>query len=257
MKAHDSGTAARSPAASAAVPRTPAHSHDVAAVLELQAQAGNRAVATLVQRQSIQTASGSFVGDTGGATNNIREEVLPVMDRLHMLWSMPNADYDAEYPAVAAKPAKTALAPGDLPKTIAALKKNEGGSVAPAVSTQFLRASITDGVGEAQKNSATDVQSVLRGLLANELIPGPEYVTEYVAASTGGTLKDAEIPRTIAAITRMKKAAAAGTFRRDLFAGTAPLSAATQADVNLILHPGTTLVRASAEPRRRSRCPRR
>jgi hypothetical protein len=212
-------------------------------MLELQTLVGNRAVAAYVQRQSVQTANGSMVGDAGGGTNNIREEVLPVMDRLHMLWSMPNGDYDVEYPTVAAKPAKTSLTPADIPKTLAALKKNERGQIDPAVCQQFLRTSTSDGVGIGRKNYVVDVHAVQDALLANQLLSAADHAAEHKSpAMFHTTLDDADLPKTIAAIAAMKKSAAAGTFRRDLFAGTAPISAAVRSDVNLILHPGTTLV---------------
>ncbi|HET9647322.1 MAG TPA: hypothetical protein VFP34_03720 [Microlunatus sp.] len=212
-------------------------------MLELQALAGNRAVIRYVQRQSVQTANGSMVGDSGGGTNNIREEVLPVMDRLHMLWSMSNADYDVEYPVVAGKPAKSSLTPADIPKTIAALKKNERGQIDPAVCQQFLRTSITDGVGVGRKNLVFDVHAVQDALLANQLLSAADHAAEHQPpALFHSTLDEANLTKTIAAIAAMKKSAVAGTFRRDLFAGTAPISAAVQSDVNLILHPGTTLV---------------
>ena len=75
-----------------------------ARLLQLQAAAGNRAVTAYVQRQSVQTANGSMVGNAAGGTNNIREEVLAVMDRLHALWSIPSPDHAAEYPIVLSKP---------------------------------------------------------------------------------------------------------------------------------------------------------
>ena len=87
-------------------------------LLQLQSAAGNRAVTAYVQRQSVQTANGSRVGNAAGGTNNIREEVLAVMDRLHALWSIPTPDHAAEYPTVLSKPANTSLAPAEIPKTI-------------------------------------------------------------------------------------------------------------------------------------------
>ncbi|MBK8461072.1 MAG: LysM peptidoglycan-binding domain-containing protein [Micropruina sp.] len=200
-------------------------------------------MAAYVQRQSLQTANGSMVGAGGGPTTNIREDVLPVMDRLHMLWSMSNGDYDAEYPTVVGKPAKSSLPPAAIPRTIAALKTNESGQIDPAVCRQFLRTSIADGVGKGRKNFAFDVHSVQDALLANQLLAPADHLAERKPPPMFRvTLNEADLPKTIAAIARMKKSAAAGTFRRDLFAGTAPISAATQSDVNLILHPGTTVV---------------
>lgn len=234
---------ADAPGSSAAAHGRPSIS-PAARLLELQALAGNQAVNAFVQRQAVQTANGSMVGDAPGGTNNLREEVLPVMDRLHMLWSMPNPDYDAEYPMVAGKAAKTSLTAAEIPRTIAALKKNERGQIDPAVCQQFLRTSISDGVGTGRKNLATDAHAVQDALLANQLLAPADHAAERRSPPFySSTLKEADLPKTIAAIAAMKKAAAAGTFRRDLFAGTSPISAAVQSDVNLILHPGVTLVR--------------
>ncbi len=212
-------------------------------LLQLQSAAGNRAVTAYVQRQSVQTANGSRVGNAAGGTNNIREEVLAVMDRLHALWSIPTPDHAAEYPTVLSKPANTSLAPAEIPKTIAALTKNEQGNLDPAVCQQFLRASISDGVGTGRKNLVVDVYAVQDALVANGLLSAADAKAEHLTpAMWRSTLKESDLPKTIAAIAAMKKSAVAGTFRRDLFAGTAPISTATQSDVNLILHPGITMV---------------
>ena len=212
------------------------------AVLELQRTAGNAAVTAVIQRQAVQTASGSFVGDKSGATDNVREEVLPVMDRLHMLWSMSNPDYDDEYPKVSAKPPKTSLPPAELPKTIAAIKKNEEKSVAPAVAQQFLRATIASAVGKGQPNKQADVEAVQDGLKDTGVLSPADHFAEKPSAPVG-TVDEAKIPKTLDALGRFKVSAAAGTFRRDLFAGVTPVTPTQHAEIGAILAgPGATLV---------------
>jgi hypothetical protein len=216
-----------------------------AGVLALQQGAGNAAVAGLLQRQSVQTPSGAYVGDKGGATNNLREEVLPVMDRLHMLWSMTNDEYNAEYPNVAKEPARTAIDPGKLPKTIASLKRNEEPLVDPPVAQQFLGAKLGAKVGRGQANAKDDVRSLQDGLKGNGVLDPADYFTEHAVEpdSPGKGLDDAKIPKTIAAIGSFKAKAAAGTLRQDVFAGVKPVTADQHTAVEAILAgPGATVV---------------
>src|SRR5436190_1506089 len=233
---------AATPAGGAPGPGTTPAAADV---LALQQSAGNAAVTGMLQRQSVQTQSGAYVGDKAGPTNNIREEVLPVMDRLHMLWSMSNDDYSDEYPKVGGKPPKAAIPPAEIPKTIASLKHNEEQIVDPPVADHFLGVKVGSRIGKGLGNPKNDVRVLQDGLKQHGVLDPADYFTENAVepADPKKGLDDAKIPKTLAAIATFKQKAAAGTFRPDVFAGVKPVTAAQHTEVEAILAgPGATIV---------------
>ena len=235
-------TPAAAPAGGAPGPGTTPAAADV---LALQQSAGNAAVTGMLQRQSVQTQSGAYVGDKAGPTNNIREEVLPVMDRLHMLWSMSNDDYSDEYPKVGGKPPKAAIPPAEIPKTIASLKHNEEQIVDPPVADHFLGVKVGSRIGKGLGNPKNDVRVLQDGLKQHGVLDPADYFTENAVEPDDPKkgLDDAKIPKTLAAIATFKQRAAAGTFRPDVFAGVKPVTAAQHTEVEAILAgPGATIV---------------
>ena len=235
-------TPAAAPSGSAPAPSARPAAADL---LALQQSAGNAAVVGMLQRQSVQTQSGAYVGDKAGPTNNIREEVLPVMDRLHMLWSMSNDDYSDEYPKVGAKPPQAAIPPAEIPKTIGSLKHNEEQIVDPPVADQFLGVKLGSRIGKGLSNPKNDVRVLQDGLKQYGALDPADYFVENAVEPDDPKkgLDDAKIPKTLAAIGTFKQKAAAGTFRPDVFAGVKPVTATQHTEVEAILAgPGATIV---------------
>ena len=190
------------------------------------------------------------VGTTAAPTDNLREEVLLAMDRLHTLWSMTNADYNAEYPLVSALP------PGSqvtipIPKTLDAIKKNSEGSLAAPVGKYALDAPLSSAVGDKQPNQKGDILAVQTALNAAKFLSDADFKVENGAATKdpGPAIKDVLIPKTIAAISDLKMAIAGGSFvpgvvRTNIFQGTHPVTAKEHVEVEAVLTPGATLVAA-------------
>jgi hypothetical protein len=212
----------------------------------MSAQIRPQANRALLQRQHLQTASGRYVGDLPGGANNLREEVLQVMDRLHALWSMPNADYAAEYPAVSALPAASTVPIATIPKTLAALKRNEDATMNQPVAQQFLDLTLSAEVGRGQPNNKSDIYGLQDVLHRTWMLSNADYATERTAvnSSAGATVPDAQIPKTIAGLAAAKAAIVGGTFRRDLFAGVHTVTPAEHAAVEGVLRPGATVTPA-------------
>ena len=194
--------------------------------------------------------SGRTVGTTASPTDNLREEVLLAMDRLHTLWSMTNADYNAEYPLVSALP------PGSqvtipIPKTLDAIKKNSEGSLAAPVGKYALDVPLSSAVGDKQPNQKGDILAVQTALNGAKFLSDTDFKVENEAAKKdpGPAIKDALIPKTITAISDLKMAIAAGNFvpgvvRTNLFQGTHPVTAKEHVEVEAVLTPGATVVAA-------------
>src|SRR5689334_453385 len=101
--AHEVGDALRARHSGPAAAKTDTVAHpDLQAILSLQRTAGNAAVGGMlwalsgriprvVQRLSLDLPAGGSVGDPP-ATNH-REGVMLVLNRLHELWAIENADY--------------------------------------------------------------------------------------------------------------------------------------------------------------------
>jgi LysM domain len=202
----------------------------------LIASSGSGAV---IQRQHIELASGRVVGNRAGTGNNIREDVLQVMDRLHTLWSMSTANYGTEYPTVRALAAGSTVSIASIPLTIAAIRQNEQRVIQAAVANNFLQLRLTADVGVGAANIKNDVLS-LQSALNPEYLNNSNYNAERTAvqALTTAIVPDATIPQTLAAIARAKAAILAGTFRRDLFSRTREVTPAQQTRINAILTPG-------------------
>jgi hypothetical protein len=196
-----------------------------------------------LRRQAVQMASGRFVGDHIGAVNNRREEVLTAIDRLHALWAMPNADYAAEYPVVGALPAGAAVPVGSIPLTIAAIARNGTGNMSPPVADLFLDLTFSAGVGTGQPNNKSDVLALQDALHVGWFLTSAQYGTDRarVNAVATATVPESQMPLTIAGLGRLRTAILAGTYRRDLYAGTHAVTAAQRTSVQHILQPGSTV----------------
>lgn len=149
--------------------RVPAEARNTAAtLLALQRSVGNTAVLRLfVQRRQVDVGNARSVGTTPGPAANTREDVLAVMDRMHVAWHLSSSDYAAEYPMVADQPPGSVVATSRIPRTLAALDRAEKvDSVPAAVAQTILGATLSGGVGPGEKNARTDVLAVQHALHA-------------------------------------------------------------------------------------------
>jgi Domain of unknown function (DUF4157) len=203
----------------------------------------------LVQRQTVAMASGRQVGNSGAAVDNLREEVILALDRLHFLWSISNPDYNTEYPLVKAKPAGSNLTIADIPKTIAAITNNEVPVMNKPVALFALGLSISGDVGVGRANNKMDILGLEDSLLAAKLLTDAAYKAERkaVKARPAGAIPDAIIVHTIAAIALVKKAIVAGDFvphvlRKEVLRGTRAVTPLQHAAVEAALTPGAAVV---------------
>lgn len=179
-------------------------------VLRAQRTAGNaaatRVAGALVQRQHVDLAGHRSVGAVSGPGANVREDVLVVMDRLHMLWSLDNDGY-REHAAVAALPAGQAVPEATIPNTIAAIARNERPSIAPAVAREFLNLRLAEAIGPGEPNTAADVTALQQVLHAHRALGDADLAAERV---TTGPVDLSRLPRTCAALVLAKQAIASG-----------------------------------------------
>src|SRR5258708_14287639 len=203
----------------------------------------------LIQRQKVRMASGRQVGNSGAAVDNLREEVILALDRLHSLWSISNPDYNTEYPLVKAKPAGSNLAIADIPQTIAAITKNEQPVMNKPVAQFALGLGISADVGAGRANAKGDILSLEDSLLAAKLLTDAAYKAERkaVKARPAGAIPDAIIAHAIAAIAVLKNAIVAGDFvphllRKALLGGTHAVTPLQHAAVEATLTPGAAVV---------------
>ena len=183
-------------------------------LVDLQRGAGNAAVARLfVQRARLDLPTGGGVGDPP-ATNH-REAVMLVLNRMHELWAIENSAYDAVYPEV------FALAPGDavtdrtaLETVQAALRRLAEPTLAAPVAAAQFGMPIGSGVGVGQANNRADVAMLQDLLHVNWHLTNEAYDREHNAVTSGAALDARTLRETFAGITRLKRAAAAGTGKQ-------------------------------------------
>lgn len=140
----------------------------VTTLLALQRSVGNTAVQRLlVQRRQVDVGSARSVGTTPGPAVNTREDVIAVMDRMHVAWHLSNSDYAAEYPVVADQPPSSVVATSRIPRTLAALDRAEKVDWVPAAVAQaILGTTLSGGVGPGEKNARADVLALQHALHA-------------------------------------------------------------------------------------------
>ena len=217
-----------------------------ASIAQLQRFAGNAAVSSLltraagpagprptVQRDDVTLASGHTVGDSAGASANLRADVLVAMDRLHQIGSMDDAPYSTERAQVAALP-EGALRPDQIPQTRAALARNRQAILSAAGSQRALHLPLSGGVGAGQSNDKTDVAAVQDLLHAEWFLTNESYDRERAVVNAAGAAVDpGAVPDTIAGIPRLKAGILQGTpLHAPIGAGlSGPRAAQEQADI--------------------------
>ncbi len=128
---------------------------------------GRAARTGVLQRVRLDMGNGRSVGDSPGPATNTREDVLAVMDRMHVAWLLTNVDYTAEYPAVAAMPPGSVVAASHIPLLRAALGRVATvDSMSDAVAGAILGATLSGGVGPGQRNARADVLAIQHAMHA-------------------------------------------------------------------------------------------
>ena len=206
----------------------------------VQQRQGGRA-ARWLQRQHVHMATGRYVGDLPGTSTNLREDVLRVMDQLHYMWSINNSNYNVEYPVVGARPPRSHIAAALIPKTIAAIRRNEQPVLHPGPAHRALSITISASVGRGQLNRRTDILHLLHALHRHWHLSNPDYSIEFPAVRAGpDPVREADITAIIRGITQMKVAFVSGRWRGTggVLRGTRRISAAQSTQVRVQLTPG-------------------
>lgn len=177
-----------------------ARSEDAALEVRQRIPAGS------VHFQRVHMASGRFVGDLPGAENNLREEVLFVLNALAWINALPMVDYEVESSAVQSMPAATSVPVATIPKTIAGITAAETPVIDKVSANQKLGLHLTGAVGRAQPNAKRDVLALQDVLHGDWRIDNAAYATEHAAvvAAPGPPIADATIPKTLEGIGREK-----------------------------------------------------
>ena len=194
--------------------------HELTHVLQQQGP-GQSIARQLLMREAISLRSTHQVTDVSPTpVDNIREEVLELLDRLHMLWAIDNPNYDNQYQYIRALTAgaqvpqsdATVAPPWSFQPTMDALRRNREPTLAGPVINHFMGGlAVTDSVGRGLTNNKADVLAVQDRL--NFLSPYLAYATEHasVTALTTATVPDSVLPGTFDAITAFKIGIASGT----------------------------------------------
>jgi hypothetical protein len=182
-------------------------------------------------RLSLALSSGNRVTDTAPlATDNIREEVLALLDRLHTMWSITNADYDNQYgyvhrlapgsqvPQSDPSPPPAVLAAGipapwSFRLTIDAIRRNGEPSLAGPVINRYFAIPVSNSVGRGSHNLREDVLAVMTRL--NFLLPYAGFAAERTAVNglpAASRVADSALTATLPVITAVKRGLASGTL---------------------------------------------
>ena len=195
-----------------------------------------------IQRQHVRMDHGRYVGDTAATPNNLREDVLEVMDILHAMWSLSNTNYNTEYPVVRATPAMSAVPRASIPHTIAALQRNETPNLNPTVAAAQFGMMLAASVGIGATNNRNDIYALQDHLHTHWFLNNTDYATERAAVNSGSDpVSTTTIPQTLNGIRRLRVSRVEqGYHRRDVFTGTRHLSSLQRGRVSGILVPGST-----------------
>jgi hypothetical protein len=123
---------------------------------------------------------------------------------------LSNPDYDAEYPVV------VKLLPGStvdirlIPRTVNAIIRDQEPTIHQQVANYFLNQPLGQPVGRNLTNLKSDVLLVQTSLHALGLLSDADFTSERAALTPLTTVSnaDAVMPKTLAAITRLKEAIA-------------------------------------------------
>jgi hypothetical protein len=160
----------------------------------------------------ITLGCGRVVGNTD-RSDNLREDVLRVLDRLHLLWCVDNPSYGALFAAVSrVSPRKRVTEAGVLDQIGAGLFRVNVPAIAAAQATRFLNRKINKSVGllESQKdadNDKIDIQLVQESLQELGLLSPQDAAVEMQSveqAPGSGPVSSLLFPKTKEAIVQLK-----------------------------------------------------
>lgn len=202
---------------------------------------------TKIQRQHIQILNNRYVGDLEGSTTNVREDVLHVMDRMHVLWSMSNTEYSADYPVVSGMAAGSHVPVASIPNTVTAIRRNEEPSLNKDAANALFSLTLSANVGTGQTNTRSDILQLQVLLNRGWHLSNPDFTADAATVSAGpDPVPEASIPNTIAAIRRLKVGYVSGTTHLSLtgmpsFQGTTPAGATERTQVEAaMVTPGSS-----------------
>lgn len=190
----------------------------------------------------IQMISGRYVGDLAGADVNVREDVLFVLRNLNRLWSITNADYAAEQATVSATAANARLTAAAIPRTIAALGRNQGRSINDQVAQSLLGITLSASVSDSRANARQDIYLLQDALHANWNMTSSDYTADRARVNAGpDPVNNADIVATFEGLVRFKNAFVGGTSRRNgpLSATGQPTAQQTASRQAALITPGT------------------
>lgn len=163
----------------------------------------------------VQLISGRTVGDLEGAEANVREDVLFVLRNLNRLWSITNADYAAEQTAVSAAAPNARLTAATIPRTIAALGRNQEASINDQVAQSLLGITLSASISNSRANALPDIYLLQDALHANWNMTSADYGADRARVNAGpDPVNNADIAATFRGLTRFKEAFVGGTSRR-------------------------------------------
>lgn len=183
-----------------------------------------------MQPKDIELVCGRRVGNTD-ASHNVREDVLRVLNRLHVLWSLTNAEFDIESNRVGRLDPGAKVDASSMAVVASGLLRNERESIAAAPAARFLNRGIQkatglDEVGRNLDNLRSDVQSIQDGLLERGLMVRGDYERESqdVQRHGGNQIPSSIVPKTLSALALLKHKIARGDW------GWAPIRADEASD---------------------------
>jgi hypothetical protein len=101
--------------------------------------------------------SGPIIGQVRSPIANVREDVMNAMNRLHLLWSISNPDYDAEYPVVDKLPPGSTVDVRLIPRTVNAIIRNQEPTIHQQVANYFLNQPLRQSVGRNLAGQGADL----------------------------------------------------------------------------------------------------
>jgi uncharacterized protein DUF4157/L,D-transpeptidase-like protein len=178
-----------------------------------------------IRLSRLDVGNGRTVSDSPGPAANTREDVLQVMDRMHVLWLLTNADYAAEQPAVAQQPPGSEVATSRIGRLNRAIDRMSAVDAmpAPVAGALYRGLSLTGGVGPGQPNHRADVLALQHAMHAAWDLHEAPPLAFAAAQAEVGTADPVDPSRLV--ITRQAIQASYSRYVRGFPGGGAPQTA--------------------------------
>ncbi|WP_259070972.1 eCIS core domain-containing protein [Mucilaginibacter sp. X4EP1] len=193
-----------------------------------------------IQRQTIKLDSGRIVG--AAPADNIKEDVLEVIDSLHLATNLNNADYSAELPAVTAISPLTTVPQATIPKTIAAIADYEQPVLSKQTAQSVFGIVLNNDVGKWMANAKADVGIMQDFLHTQSFLKNVDYNTETSNVKAGtDPVKESSINQTLVALASLKLSKLAqGSAPHDIMAGTHAVTSDQRSKAEAAMIPGAS-----------------